>query len=155
MTGTKRSSGAQGQGLTALTLRQAIAEKEASKVDDALRNLGSADRELQRIFREFLEEQITQTELDEIRRKILHATEQGDLEVEVMRFPTRLCIDSGRAINNSEPDWPKTLQGKAKGFYNFFLERGRPQGFKLKAKIVDFPNGIPGVVGLFVSWGED
>jgi hypothetical protein len=155
MTGGERSGGAQGQGLTARALRQAIVEKKAAKVDDALRNREAADRELQRVFREFLEEQITQPELDEIRRKILHATEQGELEVQVMRFPSKLCTDGGRAINNSEPDWPKTLQGKAKGFYNFFLERGRPQGFRLKAKIVDFPDGIPGDVGLIVSWGED
>jgi hypothetical protein len=154
MTGEERSSGAQGQGLTARALRQAIVEKEAAKVDDALRNREAADRELQRVFREYLEEQITQPELDDIRRKILRATEQGELEVQAMRFPSKLCTDGGRAINNSEPDWPKTLQGKAKGFYNFFLERGRPQGFKLKAKIVDFPDGIPGIVGLFVSWGE-
>lgn len=155
MTGGERSGGAQGQGLTARALRQAIVEKKAAKVDDALRNREAADRELQRVFREFLEEQITQPELDEIRRKILHATEQGELEVQVMRFPSKLCTDGGRAINNSKPDWPKTLQGKAKGFYNFFLERGRPQGFRLKAKIVDFPDGIPGDVGLIVSWGED
>jgi hypothetical protein len=140
--------------LAAATLRQSIAEKEAARVDEALKKRAEADRELQRLFRESLEEQITQQELDDIRQKILSATERSELEVQVLRFPAKLCTDRGRAINNGEPDWPKTLQGKAKSFYDFFLERGRPQGFKLKAQIVDFPGGIPGDVGLIVSWGE-
>jgi hypothetical protein len=140
--------------LAAATLRQSIAEKEAAKVDEALKKRAEADRELQRLFRESLEEQITQQELDDIRQKILSATERSELEVQVLRFPAKLCTDRGRAINNGEPDWPKTLQGKAKSFYDFFLARGRPQGFKLKAQIVDFPGGIPGDVGLIVSWGE-
>jgi len=71
-----------------------------------------------------------------------------------MQFPAKLCTDKGRAINNGEPDWPETLQGKAKSFYDFFLERGRPQGFRLKAQILNFPGGMPGDVGLIVSWGE-
>jgi hypothetical protein len=140
--------------LAAATLRQSIAEKEAARVDEVLKKRAEADRELQRLFRESLEEQITQQELDDIRQKILSATERSELEVQVLRFPAKLCTDRGRAINNGEPDWPKTLQGKAKSFYDFFLERGRPQGFKLKAQIVDFPGGIPGDVGLIVSWGE-
>jgi hypothetical protein len=140
--------------LAAATLRQSIAEKEAARVDEALKKRAEADRELQRLFRESLEEQITQQELDDIRQKILSATERSEFEVQVLRFSAKLCTDRGRAINNGEPDWPKTLQGKAKSFYDFFLERGRPQGFKLKAQIVDFPGGIPGDVGLIVSWGE-
>jgi len=140
--------------LAAATLRQSIAEKKAAKVDEALKKRAEADRELQRLFRESLEEQITQQELDDIRQKILHATEQSELEVQVMRFPAKLCTDNGRAINNGEPEWPATLQGKAKGFYDFFVERGKPQGFRLKAQIVDFPGGMPGDVGLIVSWSE-
>jgi hypothetical protein len=140
--------------LAAATLRQSIAEKEAAKVDESLKQRADADRELQKLFSEFLEGEMTQPELDDIRQKILRATERSEFEVQVIRFPAKLCTDRGRAINNGEPDWPKTLQGKAKSFYDFFLERGRPQGFRLKAQILDFPGGMPGDVGLIVSWGE-
>ena len=140
--------------LAAATLRQSIAEKEAAKAEAALKKREEADRELQRIFRESLEEQITQQELDDIRQKILRATERSELKVLVMQFPAKLCTDNGRAINNRAAEWPTTLQGKAKGFYDFFLDRGKPQGFKLTAQILDFPGGMPGDVGLVVSWGE-
>jgi hypothetical protein len=28
----------------------------------------------------------------------------------------------------------------------------RPRGYKLKVQIVDFPNGMPGDVGMFLTW---
>lgn len=151
MTGND-SAEPQRQPLAAAALRQSIADREAAKDDEALRHQAEADRELEKIFRQLLEEQVSQKELDDIRQKIIRATDQGKMEVEVMRFPSKLCTDKGRAINNLEPNWPDTLQGKPKSFYDFFLKRGRPQGFKLKAMIVDFPGGVPGDVGLVVSW---
>ena len=69
-----------------------------------------------------------------------------------MRFPSKLCTDSGRAINNGEPDWPVTLQGKARSLCDLFGERGRPQGFKMKAFMLDLPGDLPGRVGLILSW---
>ena len=138
--------------ITAEELRQSIALKEADKAGAALKKRTEADHELERFFREFMESQISQEEIDQIRQKVLNASERSEFEVEVFRFPAKLCADHGRAINNSESDWPKTLQGKAKNLYDLFEERGRPQGFKLKAQIVDFPDGIPGNVGMILSW---
>jgi hypothetical protein len=138
--------------ITAEELRQSIALKQAAKVDEALKKRTDADRELERFFLEFMESQISQKEIDQIRQKVLSATDRGELEVQIMRFPSKLCTDNGRTINNGESDWPKTLQGKARSLYNLFEERGRPQGFKLKALILEFPGGIPGDVGLFLNW---
>ena len=154
MISEQEGSGTQEQLLTAAALRQAIAEKDAAKVVETLNKQSEADRELQKSFQEFMEGQITQQDLDDIRQKILRASERGEFEVQVMRFPSKLCADSGRTINNGEPEWPKSLQGKAKSFYNLFVERGKPRGFKLRARILDFPAGIPGDVGLIVSWAE-
>ena len=30
----------------------------------------------------------------------------------------------------------------------------RPHGFTLQARVVDFPDGIPGDIGLFLSWSK-
>ena len=79
----------------------------------------------------------------------------GKLEALVYTFPSDLCTDSGRAINSSDPKWPDTLKGKARQFYERFLQFGKPQGFKLKAMIVTFPGGIPGDVGFFLSWAPE
>ncbi|MDA8230214.1 MAG: hypothetical protein M0006_02625 [Magnetospirillum sp.] len=77
---------------------------------------------------------------------------QGAKEMEILRFPSELCTDSGRAINNSEPDWPRTLVGVPAQLYEIWRDHLRPRGFHLKAEIVEFPGGKPGDVGMFLSW---
>ncbi len=154
MKGVQEGPASQDQHLTAAALRQVIAEKQAARVDEVRKRQSQADHELQKMFREFMEAQFTQQDLEDLRRKILRATHRCELEVQAMRFPSKLCSDSGRTINNGEPDWPNSLQGKAKSFYDLFNERERPRGFKLKAQILDFPAGVPGDVALFVSWAD-
>lgn len=72
----------------------------------------------------------------------------------VYSFSSDLCSDSGRAINSGDKKWPETLQGKAKEFYDRYQTFGKPQGYRLKAMIISFPNGMPGDVGFFVNWGS-
>jgi hypothetical protein len=42
---------------------------------------------------------------------IERAVANGRTEVQVHRFPNRLCTDKGRAINQQEPGWANTLTG--------------------------------------------
>ena len=39
------------------------------------------------------------------------------------RFLSELCTDGGRAINNSDPNWPSTLVGYAARAFKFFKTR--------------------------------
>jgi len=73
-------------------------------------------------------------------------------EVEVLRFPNQLCTDKGRAINQQEPGWEKTLTGSPKEIYQLWDRYFRPRGYKLKVQIVDFPDGLPGDIGMTLSW---
>ena len=77
------------------------------------------------------------------------AAERGQSEVQVYRFPNSLCSDRGRRINNSEPGWEETLEGRLKLGYEFWRDHLRPLGFGLKAEILDYPGGMPGDVGSF------
>lgn len=74
-------------------------------------------------------------------------------ESEVFRFPSQLCTDKGRAINQQEPGWEETLTGEPKEMYQFWHEHLRPRGYKLKVQIADFPDGLPGDIGMTLSWG--
>jgi hypothetical protein len=73
-------------------------------------------------------------------------------EVEVFRFPNHLCTDKGRAINQQEPGWEKTLTGVPQEIYQLWEKYFRPRGYKLKVQIVDFPDGMPGDIGMTLSW---
>lgn len=104
---------------------------------------------------DFLKGQVTDDEIAKVRRLVMNAVKDGKLEALVYSFPSSLCSDSGRAINSGDRDWPTTLLGKAKQFYDRFQKFGKPQGFKLKAMIINFPGGIPGDVGFYLSWAPE
>jgi hypothetical protein len=73
-------------------------------------------------------------------------------ESEVFRFPNQLCTDKGRAINQQELGWEKTLTGEPKEMYEFWQKHLRPRGYKLKVQIMDFPDGLPGDIGMTLTW---
>ena len=85
--------------------------------------------------------------------KARKAAQEGESEALIFTFPASLCSDGGRAINVPEPDWPNTLRGEAGEVYLRWQHELRPQGFHLAARILDFPGGLPGDVGLFLIWG--
>ena len=84
---------------------------------------------------------------------IERAVSNGRTEVEVGRFPNTLCTDRGRAINQQEAGWENTLTGLLKELYDCWHEYFRPRGYKLRVQIVDFPGGMPGDIGMTLSWG--
>jgi uncharacterized protein (DUF1778 family) len=83
---------------------------------------------------------------------IERAVANGKTEVQVHRFPNQLCTDKGRAINQQEPGWEKTLTGKPKEIYELWAKYFRARGYKLRVEIVDFPGGMPGDVGMTLKW---
>ncbi|MCK0198723.1 hypothetical protein MWN34_17635 [Ancylobacter sp. 6x-1] len=101
---------------------------------------------------------LTPEKVHEITRNLLAklkmAAERGDTEIMVMRFPVSLCTDHGRAINNTQAHWPETLTGRPRQAFELWQERLKPAGYRLSAMIVEWPNGMPGDVGMFLSWGN-
>jgi CBS domain-containing protein len=93
---------------------------------------------------------------DENWRVLLHQARQsaahGEKEFMLLRFPSQLCSDGGRAINASETGWPETLRGEAGELYLRWERDLKPHGFPLGARVLDFPGGMPGDVGLFLFW---
>jgi len=71
----------------------------------------------------------------------------------LLRFPSQLCSDGGRAVNVPDPEWPSTLRGEAAEIYLRWSHDLKPQGFHLAARVADFPDGMPGDIGLFIVWG--
>ena len=127
-------------------------EAEAKKRDD----LKSREEKKVLAFTEdFLKSHVTEDEVAMVRRLVMNAVKDGKLEAMVYSFPSDLCTDSGRAINSNDPQWPETLQGKAREFYDRYQKFGKPQGYKLKAMIVNFPGGMPGDVGFFLNWAPE
>lgn len=109
-------------------------------------------RHLQDEIRELVEHHVDDGYWQTILTKALEAAQRGEKEYLLLRFPNGLCSDGGRAINAPLPDWPKTLRGEAAEIYLRWERDLKPRGFHLNARVVEFPNGLPGDIGLFLSW---
>lgn len=84
--------------------------------------------------------------------RLTTAAERGETEVLMLRFPNALCTDHGRAINNEEPDWPDTLTGRPRQFYEIWRDHLKEADFQLKTMVIDWPDGMPGDIGMYLSW---
>ena len=141
--------------LTVKELQQKIALAEAAKASAALKAHEAAEHEK----RELLEKMTRPSGLsdDEIVEKasiiVNRAVENGLTSVQVYRFPHTLCTDNGRAINQAEPGWEATLTGVPKEIYEFWKRQLQPRGYHIRYEIIDYPGGMPGDVGVTLSWG--
>jgi hypothetical protein len=138
--------------LNADRLRRMTAEKEAQKASEALRKLKAEQQEEQHRREMFMSGKITDDMIARLMSRLQRAADDGRNELLIGTFPSAWCIDGGRAINNTEPDWPASLPGVGKEFYEFFERELKPRGFKLRVEIMNFPHGLPGDVGAYVSW---
>ena len=136
-------------------LRSILADEQMAEMKKRAAQKSVEERKIAEFTDDFLKGHVTDDEIARVRRQVMNAVKDGKLEAMVYTFPSSLCSDSGRAINRADPQWPESLQGKAREFYERFLKFGKPQGYKLKAMIINFPGGIPGDVGFFLNWAPD
>ena len=95
---------------------------------------------------------------DENWRSLWHearqAAERGEKEFLLLRFPSQLCSDAARAVNSAEPSWPMTLRSEATEVYHRWGRDLKAHGARLGARVFEFPGGMPGDIGLFLSWAQ-
>jgi hypothetical protein len=144
--------------MSATELRDYMKQTEMAKASkDA--GAGQAEKARAELIKSLLQPvAVTPEKIAEVKRRVLGqlrtAAKNGSKEALVMRFPNALCTDKGRALNNLEKDWPSTLIGRPLQAFEFWRDHLQPQGYGLKAMIVDWPQGLPGDIGFYVTWGD-
>jgi hypothetical protein len=131
-----------------------LALAEAEKASEAMRQRTAEEAEKKALIDQMSKPSGISDE-EGVRRAIAiieRAVNNGLTEVQVYRFPNKLCTDQGRAINQQEPGWESTLTGVPKEIHQLWHKYFRDRGYKLKVQIVDFPGGMPGDVGMTLSW---
>ena len=139
---------------TAQEVMEKLALAEAEKAAVAVKKQADAEAE-KKMLLEKLTKPSGVSDEEALRRVaviIERAVSNGLTEVQVYRFPNALCTDHGRAINQQERGWETTLTGLPKEMYQFWERQLRPGGYKIKFQIVDFPDGMPGDVGITLKW---
>jgi hypothetical protein len=140
---------------TAKDILKQSALKEAEKAEQQMRAMAAAEAEKRSLIEE-LTKPSGLSEEEKIKRAstvIQRAVRNGLHEVQVYRFPNILCTDRGRAINQMEKGWETTLTGIPKEIYQLWQDYLQPRGYKISYQIIDFPGGVPGDVGITLSWG--
>jgi hypothetical protein len=139
---------------TAQEMMEKLALAEAEKASEEGRKHAAAEAEKKALLDKLTKPSGVSDEeaLKRVAVIVERAVSNGLTEVQVFRFPNALCTDHGRAINQQEPGWEATLTGLPKEMYDFWDRELRPRGYKLKVQIVDFPDGVPGDVGITLKW---
>jgi hypothetical protein len=137
--------------LIAADFRQLVVDHERQEVLHREKQRRAAAQQRRRRLAELIDHHIS----DESWRGLMHqarqAGERGEKEFMLLRFPSQLCSDAGRAVSVSESHWPATLRGEAAEIYLRWEHELKPNGFRLGARI---PGGMPGDIGLFLIWEQ-
>jgi CBS-domain-containing membrane protein len=141
-------------GLMAADFRQLVADHESREMLHLEEQRRTAPQQRRRQLAELIDHHISGESWRSLMHQARQAAERGEKEFMLLRFPNQLCSDGGRAINASAPNWPATLRGEAAGIYFRWEQDLRPNGFRLGARILDFPGGMPGDIGLFLIWSQ-
>jgi hypothetical protein len=161
---------------TTLSVASLFAERDARRQRDreAEQHLQQRREEEQAEYRKRLDsfqltDEIIHSGLDRIKR----AFDRGETELMFASFPSSFCTDDGRAVINAgappisrpsaadaaarsdEPEWLATLPPGVHQVYEYWKNNLKPGGFRFTARIINYPDGKPGDVGLFFSWPKD
>jgi len=125
---------------------------EMAELKAALAKRKKAEQSAEDLRHTFMARDIAAEAPARINAAVKTAAQRGMREIQVLRFPATYCNDGGRSINNFEPDWHASLQGFAQRAYHYYEKELHPLGFKLRAEVVSFPDGVPGDVALYLRW---
>ena len=140
---------------TAKEIQKQAAIKEAEKADKEAKANTAAETEKKALI-DRLSKPSGLSEEDKVKLAstvIQRAVRNGLTEVQVYRFPNALCTDKGRAINQMESGWETTLTGIPKEILQLWSDYLKPRGYRIRYQVIDFPGGVPGDIGVTISWG--
>jgi len=138
-------------------IRKEAALKEAQKAEEYARLAAAVESE-KRALIERLTRPSGKSEEEKVQLAstiIQRAVRNGLTEVQVYRFPNSLCTDNGRAINQQEQGWEKTLTGIPKEIFQLWIDYLKPRGYRIGYQIIDYPGGVPGDIAITIAWGDE
>ncbi|HEU0145490.1 MAG TPA: hypothetical protein VFR21_01270 [Bradyrhizobium sp.] len=141
---------------TAAEIQRRAAIFEAEKAEEYAKRLVTAETE-KRALVDRLSKPSGLSEEEKIKlaaRVIQRAVRNGLTEVLVYRFPHTLCTDNGRAINQQEPGWEKTLTGIPQEIFKLWSDHLKPRGYRIRYQVLEFPGGLPGDIGIVIAWAD-
>jgi hypothetical protein len=161
----------------ALSIDTLFAERRArlQRDSDAEQHLKQlADEKASEYRQRLADYRMTAEQCELLLGRIKRAFDKNEAELMLVSFPSSFCTDGGRTINNvgeppinvpdpvavqkseeAPPAWLATLPAGMATVYAYWRTALKPGGFGFDARIINYPGGMPGDVGLFISWPKD
>jgi len=133
-------------------LKKITLDTEMAKAQAATGQMEREEQESRALHEAFMSRDVHPEVKQRINAAVASAAGRGANELMVLSFPASYCNDHGRRINNAEADWPDSLEGFAKAAMLYYEKELRPLGYRVEARVMDFPGGMPGTVGMFLRW---
>jgi hypothetical protein len=143
--------------MPALTVAQLFAAKQAEaarKRAEAEAAAAAAHAEHAAFAEKVMAYRITEEDKARAMSRIAKAFAAGERELLLAQFPAELCLDGGRRVNNRLEGWQDTLPGAFHDVFLWWQAELEPGGFGFGARVLDYPGGMPGNVGIFITWPE-
>ena len=155
----------------ALSVATLFQERESQRRKDreAEEHLQRRRQEELAAFRKRLDEfELTNDRVEATLTRVKRAFERGESELMITSFPSSFCSDDGRAIANpaalpinktdqkdAVPEWASTMPKGVVLVYDYWKRNLQPGGFGFSARIINYPDGKPGDVGVFLTWPKN
>jgi hypothetical protein len=139
--------------LTAQQFRELVAQRQAQEHAQRAQARRLAQEAQKKRIDELAQRRLSDRAWTDMNAGARRAASAGLKEYVLLRFPSQLCADGGRAINAPDSCWPQSLRGEPRDVFERWHLELEPGGFGLTAQIVSFPDGVPGDVALILSWG--
>jgi hypothetical protein len=133
-------------------LKKIADDAEMATIQAHLSSQKKAEDEQAQLREAFMTREIHPQVGERLNAAVKRAAESGRHEIQIFTFPASFCNDQGRRINNMEADWPASLEGFARKAYDYFEEKLKPLGYRMRVQILNYPGGMPGEVGVFLGW---
>jgi hypothetical protein len=142
---------------TAKEIQRQAAIADAEKAEQYAQKLAAAEAEKRALIEQLSKPSgLSEEEKIQLASTVIQrAVRNGLSEVQVYRFPNSLCTDRGRAINQRDPGWEKTLTGIPLEIYRLWSDYLKPRGYRILYQVIDFPGGMSGDISIVLSWGDD
>jgi hydroxylamine reductase (hybrid-cluster protein) len=141
-----------GKDFSAASVRNFLRAKKQEAENEQRAYEAAAKAQREKLHEQFMEREVKPEALQNVAALVQKAIDRGEKQALLFQFPSDWLPDSGRAITSQDPLWHEKLDGFAKKAYIYFARELAPRGFQLRAQIVDWPGGMPGDVGFFLTW---
>ena len=149
--------------------REALQQKDREEAEQLQRR---RQEELAAFKKRLDDFELTNERVEAALNRVKRAFERGESELMLTSFPSSFCSDDGRAISNAAsppinkpeqeegaeevvPEWVGTMPRGAALVYEYWKQHLQPGGFGFSARIINYPGGKPGDVGLFLTWPKN